>query len=256
MTIFRKKKGSSLITTASANVNVPTLHSTNTRPSKKKGTNKRKGKSKKQRSETKKSKKPKEPKSTKSPKSIQSKTKAPKKNTAKRKKPPKNCNIDFAIDIDLLDAYNDGKCDNVLNIEECKYDGGDCDDFNKEYQNCAVPFPSWVGDHNCDGQMFNTTECGWDGGDCLNIHDYGCDGAANGFCENIFNVEKCKWDGGDCFEFNELYPDCKVPEPTYVGDGVCDHFGPYNSPECQWDGGDCDNYAFDCTTLNCTLQLW
>ena len=160
-----------------------------------------------------------------------------------------------------MDYYNDGKCDVLLNNKDCNYDGGDCYEFNTYYPNCVVSKPSWVGDNFCDGTEYNTTECGFDGGDCLDMFDLGCSGAANGYCENMFNNERCNYDGGDCRDFNERFPDCKVPEPGFVGDGLCDT-EPYFTEECGYDGGDCDNFPVNCTATdtyaigdgNCNLE--
>ncbi len=154
--------------------------------------------------------------------------------------------VDFN-DFNIQEMYQNGICDARLNTPQCHYDGGDCTEFNGAYPNCTAPQPSWLNDKMCDGPLYNTTECGYDGGDCLDIIDYGCSGGGNGYCETIFNTEECDYDGGDCDAFNELYPDCKVPEPSYVGDGVCDLGGPYYTLECGWDGGDCDHFPANCT---------
>ena len=43
------------------------------------------------------------------------------------------------------------------------------------------------------------------------------------------------------------YPDCLADDPSYLGDGWCENYEPYNTAECGWDGGDCvvDGYP-DC----------
>ena len=145
--------------------------------------------------------------------------------------------------------YQNGNCDAALNTKKCHYDGGDCDQFNEQYPACDVRKPSWIGDNFCDGPEYNTTECGFDGGDCIFTIDFGCSGAGNGYCENIFNNEKCGFDGGDCVDFNSKYPECKVPDPSYVGDGLCD-IEPYYTEECGWDGGDCDDFPVDCNVTD------
>ena len=35
------------------------------------------------------------------------------------------------------------------------------------------------------------------------------------------------------------YPDCMVADSSYIGDGYCDLYAPYNTKDCGWDGGDC-----------------
>jgi len=45
----------------------------------------------------------------------------------------------------------------------------------------------------------------------------------DGMCDGgDYNTEVCQWDKGDCDDFNELYPNCNVPDPTKVGDKFCD----------------------------------
>ena len=39
--------------------------------------------------------------------------------------------------------------------------------------------------------------------------------------------------------FNLKYPDCVVPIPYDIEDGICDNYEPYNTEACGWDGGDC-----------------
>ena len=35
------------------------------------------------------------------------------------------------------------------------------------------------------------------------------------------------------------YPDCTVSFPSWIGDGMCDDYEPYNTEKCGYDGGDC-----------------
>ena len=78
---------------------------------------------------------------------------------------------------------NDGFCDDMTNIAECEYDGGDCcgDNVNTLYciscfcltnttQSCCNE-TSLFGDGVCDA-CNNQAHCNWDGGDC-------CQGTAN-----------------------------------------------------------------------------
>eukprot|EP01041_Mallomonas_annulata_P006560 gene6560-13264_t len=32
---------------------------------------------------------------------------------------------------------------------------------------------------------------------------------------------------------------CIIPDSTYIGDGYCDYYAPYNTAACKYDGGDC-----------------
>ena len=141
-----------------------------------------------------------------------------------------------------------GQCDSETNIEECGFDGNDCLEENvqlkKEYPNCSVRSPSWIGDNTCDGFDYNTTECGWDGGDCLVLQQEfpKCKGRKSNIGTGICggrrdNTKECGWDGGDCFDFNQKHPFCKTGSPLDVGDGRCDKEN--NVMGCGWDGGDC-----------------
>jgi hypothetical protein len=113
-----------------------------------------------------------------------------------------NCTVTYPS------LIGDGICDRgIYNVEECGWDGGDCEEFNKDYPKCNVTNPSWyIGNGDCDG--------------------------------GNYNVEVCGWDGGDCEEFNKNYPTCIVGFPTLIGNGRCNG-GNYNVEECGWDGGDC-----------------
>ena len=60
----------------------------------------------------------------------------------------------------------DGSCSGgYYNKEECRWDGGDCEEFNK-YPDCNVPQPFLIGNVRYNDEEYNTEDCGWDGGDC------------------------------------------------------------------------------------------
>ena len=102
----------------------------------------------------------------------------------------------------------DDVCDQIFNTKECEWDGEDCEEFNKDYPNCDVDYPSYIGS-----------------GHCYNVAPY--------------NTVECGWDGGDCVEFNAEYPDCTATYPSFIGNGICNDAAPYNTAECGYDGGDC-----------------
>jgi len=61
----------------------------------------------------------------------------------------------------------------------------------------------------------------------------------NGICSaGPYNTQECGFDGGDCDTFNSEYPNCDVLNPELVGNDDCDD-GKYNTEECGFDGGDC-----------------
>jgi hypothetical protein len=172
-----------------------------------------------------------------------------------------------------------GACDgDVYNTEACGWDGTDCpppcdnDGYfgpkcDLYYPNCSVPNPEWIGDGDCDGDVYNTTECEWDGMDCsplcdndgyfgpnCDLHYPNCsvpnpqwigDGACDG---DVYNTEACGYDGTDCCDKDGYfgpnctlyYPNCSVPNPEWIGDGVCDG-DVYNTAECGYDGTDCSS---------------
>ena len=152
------------------------------------------------------------------------------------------------LSFSFLVRLGNKKCENRLNIEECGFDHGDCDDFNSNYPQCdAGGFPiDWLNNTACHSQ-FNTKECKFDGGDCdeFNSRFPNCivyepfrigDGTCHG---GRYNTAECGWDGGDCDAFNEKYPECKMLS-FLLGDGRCSHA--LNSEECGYDGGDCDEW--------------
>jgi len=158
---------------------------------------------------------------------------------------------DWFLDVGHM---GDGSCHNDLNYENCGFDDGDCQEFNKKYPGCQVYLTHLIGDGKChDSEEFNNKECKWDGYDCINvtaiqikypdctwsrIAELGDD-----HCDIEANIEECGWDAGDCFELN--FPHCDVADLSMISDGVCDSnftiTNPHaNMPDCNWDGGDCN----------------
>merc|ERR1712151_237134 len=80
-------------------------------------------------------------------------------------------------------------------VEECLYDGGDCD-------KCQGMHLEWIGDGACDGTDYMTEECGYDGGDCDNCNVKNIYKVGDGNCDEDddagYNTEECYYDGGDC----------------------------------------------------------
>lgn len=57
-----------------------------------------------------------------------------------------------------------GICDgDNLDTEECRFDDGDCVEFNEQFnelsRNCNADCPEDIGNGECDGEDYNTAEC-------------------------------------------------------------------------------------------------
>ena len=141
-----------------------------------------------------------------------------------------------------VSKVGDGTCDGFrYNIEECRWDGGDC--LIAGYPDCHVDHPGKIGNGECNAFRYNTEQCGWDGGDCLEFNRQypNCDvdyprRVGDGQCHPRYNTDVCGWDGCDCIMAE--YPECKVSDISKIGDGRCER-GQYDTAECGWDGGDC-----------------
>ena len=53
----------------------------------------------------------------------------------------------------------------------------------------------------------------------------------------VFTVAQLQNNG---YFLEKVYPNCKVPYPFYISDGICDNNDMYNTKDCGFDGGDCD----------------
>merc|ERR1712051_867422 len=141
----------------------------------------------------------------------------------------------------------DNYCDDNLNTDNCKWDGGDCcGDVNTNYCtdcSCLDPefstttwatttteppmtgcgSPHWATDQWCDDEN-NNADCNYDGGACC-FNDFS---GWDTYCDDgVLNTENCKWDGGDCCGANvntNYCSDCQCLDPA-PGLGHGHHYG-------------------------------
>ena len=128
-------------------------------------------------------------------------------------------------------------CDDANNVEECKFDGGECcnnpnpdwDKYCIECTKCIIEtkecWESWINDGYCDDQN-NKFECRFDGDDCCNNKN----AKRNKYCD-------------DCTECAiEDYKELQISSTCvdlWIQDGFCDDQN--NIVDCKFDGGDCCN---------------
>ena len=173
---------------------------------------------------------------------------------------------------------NDGKCDELLNTEECGYDGGDCCSSNSS---CSC-----YSDEFCKCHLSGKVECN---NGCNTENEwlfYGNENEgtpANGICEDASNIEKCDFDGGDCcdpksacgctdcqchqslktecnngcnldvqgdyYDYNYFYGMMSPFKKAEQGNGICEDVA--NTEVCGYDGGDCCDDEAVCECQDC-----
>jgi hypothetical protein len=111
-----------------------------------------------------------------------------------------------------------------------------------DFPGCIIDDPEWIGDGWCDAYSpYNTPECGYDGGDCCEntCQDgpYECGVEAPFNCQDPSEPTSAPVPTQPPLE--DIYPNCVVENPEWVGDGWCDSDGDYNTEACGYDGGDC-----------------
>jgi hypothetical protein len=146
----------------------------------------------------------------------------------------------------------DGFCDtaSVYNTHFCAWDGGDCCEescstgkYNcNDVENvfvcidpdfvvpCDIDEEGYLGDGYCDATGgYNTDACNWDEGDCC-----------SSTCQSTSSYD-CGHSGFTCLnpDGSNVDGDCEVGFTSWLGDGLCDTSGNYNTESCSWDLGDC-----------------
>ncbi len=142
--------------------------------------------------------------------------------------------------------FGDDECyGGPLNTLECKFENGDCVNFNLAYPLCKgdnlTDVEKQLGNGNCSDD-FATYECGYDGGDCCS-HEitrdpkFG-DGECNG---GIMGTKRCGYDEGDCNAFVRDFPDCPLTngsDEIILGNKICEG-SIFTIEKCGWEYGDC-----------------
>ena len=129
--------------------------------------------------------------------------------------PYPDCNVDTSNIPWFMRHPGDGACAYELNIPECGFDGGDCDDFNEKWPDCK-PI---IGERNAGAEL--SWVFGLPGGNWYTENpkvEFWYEMLNNTHCDRFLNTEGCGYDGGDCIEFNENYPGCKATAPDWLGD--------------------------------------
>lgn len=186
-------------------------------------------------------------------------------------KDPRNTQKRTVEKCELYVFKGNGLCDDVNNIAECDFDGGDCcgnqvqrgqcqscqclDEEVKKYENS----PQWTclksSMYNglCD-QVNKDGECRFDGFDCPLPEACSIDLLQNQKCDADMNTTVCLSDLGYCDESswwgNEYL--CLLNKDL-KGDGLCDQLN--NVPQCQHDGGDCSNPSNDVAIVAASGRL-
>jgi len=149
-------------------------------------------------------------------------------------------------------VFDDGKCyRGPFNTIECKYESGDCTNFNTAYPSCNGKDLKYlhdvereVGNNKCN-ITFALPQCEYDGGDCCPYDIQMSPSFGDGKCDGrMHNTAGCLYDYKDCKAFNDLYrmyPNESLINTANVrlGDGICQGGG-YDIEECGYEFGDCD----------------
>ncbi len=148
--------------------------------------------------------------------------------------------------------FGDGECyGGSLNTLGCKFEGGDCVEFNLAYPLCKgnelVYVQKKLENELCDIDM-NIAKCDYDGGQCCPLGIMEDPSFGDGICNGgISSTIDCAYDSGDCDAFRHEFPDCPLDQlwkvegssEIMLGNGICEGTI-YSNKECGWEYGDCD----------------
>ena len=159
--------------------------------------------------------------------------------------------------------WGNGQCDPLCGTEACRFDGGDCPDFDMvmcEYartddlygvagDGMRVPCSDWSSTFNrdqctaaaqCRWSVVNNTETGAVETECV---DDPLGFYYNGKCDLEFNTSSCSFDNEECLKcsWEDDGHDCL---PSMLGDGFCDW--DCQTANCNFDDGDCPAVQDDC----------
>ena len=126
------------------------------------------------------------------------------------------------------DLWQDGVCQDRCNVEECEYDGGDCNQF------CDCDYNLWMND-KCDDTC-NTTQCNWDFYQCVEADE------VNETC-NIVVVNEWNDDTNNDSDNYSIHCYKSWVDDTWIDDTWCD--ASCNVEMCDYDSGLCDECADD-----------
>jgi hypothetical protein len=103
----------------------------------------------------------------------------------------------------------DGDCDDVTNIKECQFDGGDCCASRITHGACL----------DCLCQNGDNTVSDDQAGKMINCPTTHSKWVGDGYCDDATNVEECLFDAGDCCKANMVKGsclDCDCKKPTLI----------------------------------------
>eukprot|EP01083_Nonionella_stella_P026529 73038_1 len=100
-----------------------------------------------------------------------------------------------------------------MNTLGCKFENGDCINFNIEYPNCRgddlVDVEAELANSVCN-LAFAIEECGFDRNSCCSSNYTDSVTFGDGICDfdkdSGANIEECGYENGDCLKYNNFCP--------------------------------------------------
>ena len=117
--------------------------------------------------------------------------------------------------------WQDGVCDESCNVEQCSYDGGDCNQICVSNDECDIY--SMLNNGQCD-TVCNNSMCSWDLGDCDDSRYFNLSDLNGTYCNQQ----------SESHNLNES----QLCDISWINDGWCDTNCQF-SETCLNDGNDC-----------------